>query len=261
MLILNSRKLSLLPVLTAVTITVLLELSEWAYASPSSPVQDQTRSRKIDQQERDEFPIAVYSASLPDETTERALRHLRNSRYDKRYPVSFDELPADTTERLVACDWSLTPALPTDESDAVLSGRVVAANGYLSNDKTGAYSEFKIIIEEVLKINGRSSLVSGNSIIAEREGAAVQLPSGRIVRTGFAGARMPGIGRQYVLFLKYNDQGEDYHIVTGYELRNERVFPLDSGERFSIYKEADASTFLNAVHQAVANPSEKKRQR
>jgi hypothetical protein len=242
-----------------VTITVLLELSDWGHANSTSTVQDQIRSRKDDKQERDEFPIAVYSASLPNEPAERALRHARNSRYDNRYPVPFDELPADTTERFAVCDWSLTPALPTVESDAVLSGRVLAVNAYLSNDKTGAYSEFTITIEEVLKRDGRSPLEPGNSIIAERAGAAVQLPSGRIVRTGFAGEGMPRIGRQYVLFLKYNDQGEDYHIVTGYELRNKRVFPLDMGEAFRIYKDADTGTFLNTVHQAVANPPEKKR--
>ena len=210
-------------------------------------------------QERDEFPIAVYSASLPNEMAERALRLARNSRYDKRYPVPFDELPADVKERSVACDWSLTPALPTAESDVVLSGRVLAANGYLSNDKTGAYSEFTIIIEQVLKRDGRSSLEPGNSIIAEREGAAVQRPSGRILRTGFAGEGMPRVGRQYVLFLKYNDQGDDYHIVTGYELRNKRVLPLDMGELFSIYKDADTGTFLKTVHLTVPNPPAKKR--
>jgi hypothetical protein len=255
MLVLNTRKLLLLAVPIAVTITVLLELSDWGHASLTSTFQDQIRSRKDDKQERVEYPIAVYSASLPDETAERALRHARNGRYDRRFPVPFDELRADTTESFTVCDWSLTAALPTAESDAVLSGRVLAANGYLSNDKTGAYSEFTIIIEEVLKRDGRSSLEPGTSIIAEREGANVQLPSGRIVRTGFAGEGMPRIGRQYVLFLKYNDQGEDYHIVTGYELRNERVFPLDMGEPFSIYKDADTGTFLNTVHQAVANPT------
>jgi hypothetical protein len=248
----------LLAVPIAVTITVLLELSDSGHASLTSTFQDQIRSRKDDKQERDEFPIAVYSATLPSEAAERALRHARNSRYDKRYPVPFDELPPDTTEQLVACDWGLTSALPTAESDAVLSGRVLAANGYLSNDKTGAYSEFTIIIEEVLKKDGRSSLEPGNSIIVEREGAAVQLPSGRVLRTGFAGQGMPRIGRQYLLFLKNNDQGEDYHIVTGYELRNKRVFPVDSAEPFRIYKEADIGTFLNTVHQAVANPPEKK---
>jgi hypothetical protein len=253
MLILITRKLLLLAVPIAVTITIVLELSDWGYASLTSTVQDQIRSRKDYERERDEFPIAVYSASLPNEAAERALRLARNSRYDKRGAVPFDELPADVKERSVACDWSLTPALPTAESDVVLSGRVLAANGYLSNDKTGAYSEFTVIIEEVLKRDGRSSLEPGNLIIVEREGASVQRPSGRIVRIGFAGAGMPRIGRQYVLFLKYNDQGDDYHIVTGYELRNKRVFPLDMGERFSIYKDTDTGTFLNAVHQAVAN--------
>jgi hypothetical protein len=70
---------------------------------------------------------------------------------------------------------------------------------------------------------------------------------------------MPRIGRHYVLFLKYDDQGQDYHIITAYELRNKRVLPLDMGERFSVYKDADIGTFLNTVHQAVANPPEKKR--
>lgn len=228
MLILKTRQLLLLAVPIAVTIT-LLELSDLGQASSTSTVQSQIRSRNDDKQERDEFPIAVYSASLPNEMAERALRYARNSRYDKRYPVPLDELPADATSKLIACDWSLTPALPTAESHVVLSGRILAANGYLSNDKTGAYSEFTIIIEEVLKGDGRSSLEPGNLIIVEREGASVQRPSGRIVRIGFAGAGMPRIGRQYVLLLKYNDQGDDYHIVTGYELRNKRVFPLDMG--------------------------------
>src|SRR5262249_51032495 len=190
---------------------------------------------------------------------ERALGLGRNSRYDKRDPVPFDELPAGVKERSVACDWSLTPALPTAESDVVLSGRVFGAHGFLSNDKTGAYSQLTIIIEQVLKRDGRSSLEPGNSIIAEREGAAVQRPSGRILRTGFAGEGMPRVGRQYVLFLKYNDQGDDYHIVTGYELRNKRVLPLDMGELFSIYKDADTGTFLKTVHLTVPNPPAKKR--
>jgi len=259
MLILNKRKLLRLAVPIAVTITILLGLSDWGHASSTSTVQDQIRSRKDDRLEREEYPIAIYSAALPDETAERALRHARNSRYDKRDAVPFDELPADAIARFVVCDWSLTPALPTAESDAVLSGRFLAANGYLSNDKTGAYSEFTIIIEEVLKSDGRPSLEPSNSIIAERAGAAVQLPSGRIVRTGFSGQGMPRVGRQYVLFPKYNDQGEDYHIVTGYELRNKRVFPRDTGERFSIYKDADTGTFLDTLHLLVANPIKKKR--
>src|SRR5215510_10946028 len=97
MLILNTRKLLMLAVPIAVTIAVLLELSGSGHAGSTSTVQDQIRSRKDDKQERDEFPIAVYSASLPHEPAERALRHARNSKYDKRYPVPLDELPADTS--------------------------------------------------------------------------------------------------------------------------------------------------------------------
>jgi hypothetical protein len=255
---LNTRKRLLLSVITVVTITIFLGLSEWRNGTLTSTAQDQTGVARDDKQ-KDEFPIALYSASLPNERARRALRHIRNSRYDKRYPVPFDELPPDTTEKLIACDWSLTPALPIAESEAIVLAQVVTAIGYLSNDKTGAYSEFTIIIKEVLKTDGRFSFVPDSSIVVEREGAAVQLPSGRIIRTGFASQGMPRIGRQYVLFLKYNNQGEDYQIVTGYELRNKRVVPLDQVEPFTSYTGADVRSFLNTVHEAMANPPEKKR--
>ena len=70
-------------------------------------------------------------------------------------------------------------ALPVDESDLIVLGKVGSANGHLSNDRTGAYSEFSIHIEDVLKDDGRQS---DRSIIATREGANVQLQSSRVIR-------------------------------------------------------------------------------
>src|SRR4030095_5041584 len=118
MLMLNPRKRLLLSVITVVIITIFLGLSECVNGTLTSTAQDQARVASDDKQ-KDEFPIALYSASLPNERAGRNLRHIRNSRYDKRYPVPFDELPPDTTRKLIACDWSLIPALPIAESDAI----------------------------------------------------------------------------------------------------------------------------------------------
>ena len=65
---------------------------------------------------------------------------------------------------------------------------------------------------------------------------------------------MPQVGRNYVLFLQYNEQGDDYRILTGYELRKNRVSPLDKADHFAAYTNSNEETFLNEVREAVVNP-------
>jgi hypothetical protein len=203
--------------------------------------------------EKDKMPIALSSASLPGDPAERALRLARSNRYNKRHTVPFDE-DADTGGRSSINEWYLyIPALPTSASDAVVLAKVVDAKGYLSNDRTGAYSEFTIIVEQIFK-DGRRSLMTGNSVVTEREGANVKLPDGRIIRYQIAYQGMPQIGRRYVFFLKYNEQGEDYQVLTGYELRKGRVSPLDEADHFAAYEKLGEDAFLNAVREAVVHP-------
>jgi hypothetical protein len=115
------------------------------------------------------MPVATYSAIQPTDPVERQLRLTRGGRFDNRAPVPFDEMRSDTTGYSTNSHWWLgIPALPTAESDAVIIGNIVAAEGYLSNDRTGAYSEFTIRLRKAFKDDGR---LSGGMILAEREGA------------------------------------------------------------------------------------------
>ena len=197
------------------------------------------------------MPLAVYSASLPTDSAERAIRLARSSRYDKRDSVPFDKAPPDAIARNSINEWYLyLPALPTAESDAVVVGEVVGSRGYLSNDKTGAYSEFTILLHSVFK-DARNSLLSGGSLTLEREGANVELLDGRVIRYEIAYQGLPLKGLRYLFFLKYNKEGEDYSILTGYELRKGRVSPLDDAEHFAAYKNWDEEMFFNAVRQAA----------
>jgi hypothetical protein len=155
--------------------------------------------------------------------------------------------------------WQGLPAIPVAQSDVVLIGEITDAQAYLSNDKTGIYSEFTVSAGEVLKNDGNASLYPGSIITAERFGGAVRFPSGSIQRYTTRNQRMPLVGRQYVLFLKRVDQGQDFSLVTGYELRDQRVVPLDGantekGEKlpFDNYKGTDASVFLNTVRATIA---------
>lgn len=66
---------------------------------------------------------------------------------------------------------------------------------------------------------------------------------------------MPQKGKQYLLFIKRGGTEEDYQIITGYEIRQGRVFPLDmstsSDTNFGIYTNSDAALFLNKIREAA----------
>lgn len=122
----------------------------------------------------------------------------------------------------------IEPALPAAQSDAVVIGEVTEAEAFLTEDKTSVLSEFTIHVSDLLKENLRAPFSIGGSLNAIRPGGAVRFASGKLVRYGNEGKPLPLIGRQYVFFLKYNDDGgQDYVILTAYELRGGRVVPLD----------------------------------
>jgi hypothetical protein len=209
-----------------------------------------TQKKTTESNVENKMPLAVYSAELPTEPAERAIRVARSGRFDKRYPVPFDELSPDTEGRSSISDWYVyMSALPATESDAIVVGEVTSTNGYLSNDRTGAYSEFTVRIYDVFK---GTDILSGTSLTAVREGADVQLPSGRIIKYYILHQGIPVAGRRYVFFLKYNEQGKDFTILTAYELRKSGVLPLDEVEPFIVYSKREEGEFLNLVREAIA---------
>ncbi|HKS27605.1 MAG TPA: hypothetical protein VJS44_07285 [Pyrinomonadaceae bacterium] len=205
-----------------------------------------TQPRKLRPQiDKTQFPIADYVAPEPSDNGERARRRARSKKYDKSaweiYPASRNDLTVRTHS-----DVELLPALPTVQSSVVIIGTVDKANAYLSDDKTGVYSEFNIRIEEILKTD-KASLSSGNSLMAIREGGQVKFPSGHTQVFFAAKERMPRVGRRYVLFLKCTDEAGVFNLLTGYELRAGKVFPLDEPKQFSIYQNVDEDPFINEV--------------
>ena len=208
-------------------------------------------NQQKDVSQQSQMPVATYAASEPADPTARELRRAKNSRYDNRRPQPVSEL-ADGIEELplITHWWSDISALPSAQSAAVVIGDVIDGHAYLSNDKTGVYSEFTIHVKEVLKGSNQLPLNAGNSIVVEREGGAVRFPSGRVQKYRIAHQGMPRPGRQYVFFLKYNDLGQDFSILTAYELREGRVLPLDSVDQFAGFKNANVASFLDAVRNS-----------
>jgi len=75
---------------------------------------------------------------------------------------------------------------------------------------------------------------------------------------------MPHQGRKYLLFLKRNAERQNYTILTGYELRSGKVYPIDGtvaavGNKkwpFDSYQGADQSRLLSDLHKEIANPTQ-----
>jgi hypothetical protein len=216
----------------------------------------QDRPDKKKESEDNQIPVATFAASDPADPAGRDLRRVRSSRHDKRRPQPLSELPAGIEELPLNSHWAWgMVALPSTQSDAVVIGEVTDAQAYLSNDRTGVYSEFTVRVKEVLKNLNQVSLTPSEVVILEREGGAVRFPSGRVQRYRIVHQGIPLVGRQYVLFLKYNDQAQSFSILTGYELHKGRVVPLDSLDQFAVYKGTDENSFLNAVRDSIAYPS------
>ena len=209
---------------------------------------------------KEQFPIADFNAKEPSDPVKKAKRKDKSKKYDK--PIS--ALTNTTTNKVTHLDWEVgLSALPVTKSDAVVIGEVAEAQAFLSEDKTEAYSEFTLRVDEVLKNDQRTPISQGSSIIIERAGGRVRFPSGHIALSFVSGQGMPRVGRRYALFLTHNFsifggiQEQDFYILTGYELHSGKVIPLDNpGDHplATAYKGADESAFISDLRSAIANP-------
>lgn len=223
---------------------------------------DSSQKRKA-KYEDERWPAVDYDAPETPDLDKRSKRRVKNTRHDKKFLVTKPSA-ADGEMNLIN-DWEVGfPALPVDRSDLVIIGVVTGAQAYLSNDKTGIYSEFLTRVETVLKGDGTFPLTVGGDITVERVGGRVKLPSGHTHQYGISKQGMPKKGGRYLLFLRGNGQEQNFSILTGYELKDGQVFPLDGVDpadgsklpQFAEYEKAEEQTFLNIVRAEVGKFSQ-----
>jgi hypothetical protein len=193
------------------------------------------------------FPIAEFASSETKDAKRKARAEKRNKSHWRVDPNSV----SDSTVRVDSIDFS-SPAFPIKEAQAVIVGTVSDAKAYLSNDKTGVYSVFSVLIEEVLKHSGK--LTVGSAIEAEREGGRVKFPSGRTHLYMISEQDMPRVGGRYVLFLSETNTENVFEIITGYEIRADSVSPLDELPQTRAYENAMPANFLNELKTKLARP-------
>jgi hypothetical protein len=244
----------------------------------------QQNSRNNDERQRvlqkrvhaEDYPIADYDPQEASNQQERNERKARNHRHDLSSDVKGEDVKRftlkdsdpDISLPLSVSHPQTEPAIPAVESDVVVVGEVTSAQAYLSNDKTSVYSEFTVRVADVLKNGGSESLYFGAQIVAERAGGRVRFPSGKVLLRGAPyGKNMPRVGQRYIFFLKHNAEGQDYSIITAYELRSGRIFPLDGSpegdvksNQFAEYEKyagLDETSFFNEVRSAIEKGEQK----
>lgn len=199
------------------------------------------------------FPIADFEAAEPTDPNERSKRRLTGQKYDKSSWRVNPEALSDSTVRVHAVDRNL-PAFPFKRANVVVIGTITQAHAYLSNDKSGVYSVFNVRVEEVLHNSSAVSLTQGGVVEAEREGGRVRFPSGKLHLYMLSEQGMPYVAGRYLLFLTDGDNGSAFHILTGYELREGLVYPLDELPNSRAYEKMEEEKFLNELKTKIPPP-------
>ena len=192
------------------------------------------------------FPIADFSSTGPTD----AKRKERGKKRDNSRWAVHPNAPSDSTVVVDSVDTNL-PGLPVEKAAGVITGVVSDAKAYLSNDKSGVYSSFSVIIDDVLKNSGR--LRVGQTIEIEREGGRVRFPSGRLHLYMVAEQDMPHTGSRYVFFLAKTEEDSVFEVITAYEIRADGIYSLDELPQTRSYDGSSAATFLQELRKQLTD--------
>jgi len=221
--------------------------------------QAQQQADKKAKRDLSNFPVADSWTQESPDPIKREKRNLKSKKYNSRHSPRITE---SSDEIFTNSEWARgLAALPVENSDAVIVGDIVTAEAYVSDDHSEIYSEFVVRISKVLKDAGTTPINDVDSIIVERSGGRLRLPSGKVVVSSTSNQDMPRVGSRYVLFLTHlsangGSYENDFHILTGYELRGGKVFPLDklaSKHPINTYAGADEASFLRELSSALAH--------
>lgn len=265
---------SLIILLLVVTVTVLATLrgqhqNQDNYPHLKFPPGTPAEKIKEFKERLNKRPLTHYDAPEPADPGERVKRNAKNKSYNDRHARGGNKLRW-TELAIMHTDWGfgLNTTLPVEQSNAMVIGEVLKTRAFVSEDKTRVYSEFIIRVDEILKNDSNEPITLTEQISTERLGGRVRFPQGQISTYIVALQGAPEVGRKYVLFLGFNkhEAGSrspldmNRHILTGYELSEGRVIPLDTGsaqdDYFKIHEGKEAASFIAEIKRTIASSSQ-----
>ena len=181
-------------------------------------------------------------------------REIRNKRYDGQewvYKV-MNNPEAAGVGRIQ--DVPEMPLFPLPKGTLVVIGEVIQADAYLSNDKEGVYTEFRINVKEVLSnLRGKNQKV----VVADRAGGVVVYPNGQRVTYLDRQSFLPELGSTYLFFLTRPDQSPKYSILGSFDITKDSVRPMETFLRSDEIRWKDRSEFLTKIRKRVGDGNQK----
>ena len=206
-------------------------------ASPPTP----SESRK--------FGTVDFDVNDSLEATDKE-RRLKNHRYDNDGWVQKNPHP-ETAMIGRHTEATPPPAIPVQESDLVVTGRVVDVTTHLSNDKSGVYSEYKIKVDKSLKKSEQLNVAKGGFVTVDRAGGIVRYSNNQTVIYLHNDFGLPEVGKEYVFFLIDDKKGGNYKIITLYELQETGTVPLDLGRNTDDIKRKGKNDFIKTIQEKL----------
>jgi hypothetical protein len=239
--------------LVTVTIAVTLDTSQAGSNKKSTvqPAHPEATPPNIDSI-LSKYGIADYDSVQSLTAPERELRSVISGRYDNQEWVV--KVPHPETARITRVIDEELPVMPVEMSELIVSGKVVSAAAYMSNDKRGVYSEFKVKIDQILKNNSALEKERPEFITVDRAGGVVRYPDNQLVLYQDSIKGLPEVGGEYVLFLKSGANKDNFPVLTVFGLQEGRTVPLDDRGRPSLesIKRLGKFDFIRAVREKVA---------
>lgn len=142
--------------------------------------------------------------------------------------------------------------LPVSDSIIVI-GTVLSGKAYVNQESTGVFSEYRVVVNEVLKPDPETVISARAELTTWRPGGSVQFHSGHLKHFIISGRGFPEVGTQYVFFLRRADKEViDYAISTAFSIKDQVVSPLDDGQDQTSFDGMRLSDFLDKLRQEIA---------
>jgi hypothetical protein len=207
------------------------------------------RHQRNVQEEKDRAELAQYKEELADATqvqigvlTERQRLHSRLYEYRATTNNTIKDLVAHARGRILGIDVSgqgqaLTESQTPESyfghlvhaSDAVIRGSVKAKISQITEDGAFVFTDYDVVLTEVLKDNSDKPLGTvGSTIIVTRPGGKV-LIDGIIVKASDRGFEPLPLNRPLLLFLRYIPETEAYRAtrdVGTFEVDGSSIRPI-----------------------------------
>ena len=141
-------------------------------------------------------------------------------------------------------------------ADAVVLGTINEKSSQFTEDGKFIFTDYQIIVDEVIKNNARSAVLASNLITATNDGGAVVL-NNQTFRARQEGFDPPLVSKRYLLFLRFIPETDSYLLYGNgiFELEGQEVLALGPGSRDEMAKlgPKDGVTFLNEVRSYASS--------